>query len=217
MVGRYGGSMNRVSLTLFALALLSPSFTACEKQKEETARISGPSHQVGSGDLENSIRSRFAADEQLRTAKLRVDADKEKQVVTISGTVDSERLRAKALDLARRAQPQLTILDQINITPAEVRRDDFPEQMAREEWVKAKHFDKTAGNRLDDAWIYGKIVAKLISASQASPRTVSVDVTNNVVTLRGNVQNITQKAEAERIARETEGVKRVENQLKINA
>jgi osmotically-inducible protein OsmY len=40
-------------------------------------------------------------------------------------------------------------------------------------------------------------------------------VVNNVVTLRGAVDTAEQRAEAERIARDTEGVKRVVNQLKI--
>jgi len=42
-----------------------------------------------------------------------------------------------------------------------------------------------------------------------------VDVVNNAVTLRGAVDTQDQKSEAERIARTTEGVKNVNNQLKI--
>jgi osmotically-inducible protein OsmY len=42
-----------------------------------------------------------------------------------------------------------------------------------------------------------------------------VDVKNNMVTLRGTVDTAEQKAEAERIAKETEGVKRVNSLLKI--
>ena len=38
---------------------------------------------------------------------------------------------------------------------------------------------------------------------------------NNVVTLRGTVDTAEQKAEAERVARETDGVKRVINQLRV--
>jgi osmotically-inducible protein OsmY len=42
-----------------------------------------------------------------------------------------------------------------------------------------------------------------------------VDVDRNVVTLRGTVETAMEKAEAERIAKETEGVTRVNNQLKV--
>ena len=42
-----------------------------------------------------------------------------------------------------------------------------------------------------------------------------VDVNNNAVTLRGRVETAAQKTEAERVAKNTEGVKSVSNQLKV--
>ncbi|MGE0684991.1 MAG: BON domain-containing protein, partial [Candidatus Binatia bacterium] len=99
----------------------------------------------------------------------------------------------------------------------EVSRKDYTPQMAKEEWTKAKQLGEKVGNRLDDAWIHGKIVAKLVATAKASAPTVSVDVDNNVVTLRGTVQDAEQKTEAERIAKETDGVKRVDNQVKVSA
>ena len=89
--------------------------------------------------------------------------------------------------------------------------------MAKEEWAKAKQLGEKVGDRLDDAWIHGKIIAKLIANSKTSQRTVSVDVNNNVVTLRGTVPDAEQKTEAERIAKATDGVKRVDNRLNVSA
>jgi len=40
-------------------------------------------------------------------------------------------------------------------------------------------------------------------------------VADNVVTLRGNVESTYARSEAERIAKETDGVKKVTNQLKV--
>jgi len=131
--------------------------------------------------------------------------------------VETESLRTKALDLAKSTQPDVMIQDQIEVTPTEVSRKDYTQQMAKEEWTKAKQLGEKVGNRLDDAWIHGKIVAKLVATAKASPRTVGVDVDNNVVTLRGTVQDAEQKTEAERIAKETDGVKRVDNQVKVSA
>jgi osmotically-inducible protein OsmY len=131
--------------------------------------------------------------------------------------VESEALRNKAIDLARHAQPELRIQDQIEITPTEISRNDDTEPVAREEWAKAKQLGGKVGNWLGDAWIHGKIVAKLIANSKSSQRTVSVDVNNNVVTLRGTVRDAEQKTETERIAKETEGVQWVDNQLKVSA
>ena len=58
-------------------------------------------------------------------------------------------------------------------------------------------------------------MAKLIGDSKTPERKINVDVVNNVVTLRGMVETADQKAEAGRIAKETEGVKSVNNQLKV--
>jgi osmotically-inducible protein OsmY len=60
-----------------------------------------------------------------------------------------------------------------------------------------------------------KIVAKLIGDADTPERKINVDVVDNVVTLRGTVDSPQQKAEAERIAKETDGVKSVKNQLKV--
>jgi len=46
-------------------------------------------------------------------------------------------------------------------------------------------------------------------------RKINMDVKNNVVTLRGMVETAEQKTEAEQIAKSTEGVKSVNNQLKV--
>jgi osmotically-inducible protein OsmY len=55
----------------------------------------------------------------------------------------------------------------------------------------------------------------LIADSQTPARKINVDVVNKVVTLRGAVESAAAKAEAERIAKETEGVGRVRNLLKV--
>ena len=102
------------------------------------------------------------------------------------------------------------------VKPAEVTRAEYTEDLAREAREKAKGAGETIGDSLDDAWIHTKIVTKLIGNSTTPERKINVDVVNNTVTLRGAVQNAAQKAEAERVAKETDGVKRVVNRLTIN-
>jgi osmotically-inducible protein OsmY len=60
-----------------------------------------------------------------------------------------------------------------------------------------------------------KIVAKLLTDKDTPERKINVDVDHNVVTLRGNVDTVEAKTEAERLAKETDGVKRVNNMLKV--
>jgi osmotically-inducible protein OsmY len=93
----------------------------------------------------------------------------------------------------------------------------YTEEQAREERARAKENKETIGDTLDDAWIHTKIVAKLIANSKTPERKINVDVVNNVVTLRGTVDTAEEKAAAEQTAKETEGVTKVINQLKVAA
>lgn len=91
----------------------------------------------------------------------------------------------------------------------------YSEEQAREERERAKANKETIGQSLEDAWLHTKIVAKLISDSDTPERKINVDVVDGAVTLRGTVETAAAKTEAERIAKETEGVKKVTNQLKV--
>lgn len=91
----------------------------------------------------------------------------------------------------------------------------YTEEQARQERERAKANKETIGETLDDAWIHTKIVAKLIGDTKTPERKINVDVVNGVVTLRGTVDTAEAKTEAERTAKETEGVKKVNNQLKV--
>jgi len=91
----------------------------------------------------------------------------------------------------------------------------YTEEQAREERERAKANKETVGQSLDDAWIHTKIVAKLIGDTQTPERKINVDVVEGAVTLRGEIDTVEAKAEAERVAKETDGVKKVTNQLKV--
>ena len=93
----------------------------------------------------------------------------------------------------------------------------YTEEQAREEREKAKANKETVGQSLEDAWIHTKVVAKLISDSQTPERKINVDVVDGAVTLRGQVDKAEGKAEAERLAKDTDGVKSVKNELKVVA
>ncbi len=74
---------------------------------------------------------------------------------------------------------------------------------------------RTAGTQLDDATVTSKVEAKLAGDPQVSGFNVDVDTMDGVVTLRGEVESATAKAEAEKLARDTEGVRGVRNELSV--
>lgn len=103
------------------------------------------------------------------------------------------------------------------VTPAPTATPKYSEDQAKEERARAKENKETVGDTLEDAWIHTKVVAQLIGNSATPERKINVDVVNGEVTLRGTVDTPEAKTEAERIAKGTEGVKKVVNQLKVAA
>ena len=170
---------------------------------------------VTSPDLERMVKDKLALDPQLSARKIDVSADAEKNQITLSGDVPTEQIRMRAVELAKAARTGVSVVDKIDVKPAEISRAEYTEEMARKARDKAKEAGDKIGESLEDAWIHSKITAKLIGDSTTPARKINVDVKNNAVTLRGEVDSAAAKAEAERIAKETDGVKRVSNLLKV--
>lgn len=66
-----------------------------------------------------------------------------------------------------------------------------------------------------DAVITSKVKAKLAADPQTSALEIDVDTLDGEVTLRGMVGTDEEREDAERLARQTEGVSEVDNQLEI--
>lgn len=167
--------------------------------------------------LQQDIQGRLNADPDLSAAKLDVDAHAKDNRVTLSGTVPSESLRTRAVEMAKAGRPGLEVTDKIDVKPREVSRSEYTEEMARDARERAKASGDTVGSSINDAWIHTKISSKLVTDKDTPARKINVDVVDGVVTLRGQVGTADAKAEAARIAMETDGVKRVRNQLIVRA
>jgi osmotically-inducible protein OsmY len=92
-------------------------------QVESPSAAAGVAQGTGSpsaanAKLEEAVKSMLRRDNQLRTANLKVDADVTKNEVTLSGTVDSEAMRNKAVELAKTAQVGVVVNNRIRVRPA---------------------------------------------------------------------------------------------------
>lgn len=170
---------------------------------------------MSDSELKNSVKAKIDSDTQLKAANLGVDANASTNQVTLSGSVDTQALRTRAVELAMSTRTGLMVTDKINVKSGEVSRTDYTEDLAKQARDKAKAAGDKIGDTLDDAWIHTKIVAKLLTNSNTPESKINVDVVNNVVTLRGTVDTAAQKTEAETVAKNTDGVKSVSNQLKV--
>jgi hyperosmotically inducible periplasmic protein len=71
------------------------------------------------------------------------------------------------------------------------------------------------GQQVDDAAITAAVKAKLATDGNINPFNIDVDTNEGVVTLQGRVDKTEARTEAERLARETDGVRRVINLIKV--
>jgi hyperosmotically inducible periplasmic protein len=76
---------------------------------------------------------------------------------------------------------------------------------------------RTAGAVVDDAVITTGVKAQLIGDEETKARQINVSTSSGVVQLDGFVDSASAKAEAGRLARSVDGVKRVQNNLDVQA
>jgi hyperosmotically inducible periplasmic protein len=198
------------------LAISTLALFGCSHDRE-VADNKPAAVKVTDSDIENKIRAKYDADAAIKAADLDIDADADGNKVTLSGTVESQALRTRAVEMAKAAHTNVVVTDKIDVKPREVARTEYTEDMARTERERAKESGDEVGTSLDDAWIHTKVATKLMADERTPQNKINVDVNNNVVTLRGTVETAEQKAAAEQVARATEGVKSVKNMLKVGA
>lgn len=74
---------------------------------------------------------------------------------------------------------------------------------------------RSVGTQVDDAAITATVKAKLAADGDINPFNIDVDTNEGVVTLQGRVAKPEARSKAEELARETSGVKRVINLVKV--
>jgi osmotically-inducible protein OsmY len=82
---------------------------------------------------------------------------------------------------------------------------------------KTANAAKKTGRAIDDGWIKSKIYAQYMADwnTVLDDSDIDVDVDNNMVTLNGTVKSAAAKAKAVDIAKKTDGVKGVKDNLKV--
>ena len=160
------------------------------------------------------IQAKYFTDDEVKGRN--IDVDTNNGVVTLNGTVENEAQRRQAVTLARTTDGVRDVTDRLTI---DATNDRTVSGAARTGMQGAERQAERATADLErpDAWITTKVQAKYFLDAEVKGHEINVDTNNGIVTLKGTVENAQQKKEAEAIARDTEGVKRVVNQLTIGA
>jgi hyperosmotically inducible protein len=163
--------------------------------------------------ITTAVKSKLAADDTVKAYQ--IDVDTADGVVTLTGAVDSAPAREQAVALARETDGVRDVMDRITIDARPTATTGDVRDEARDAGDRAGAAADRTGNAMGDAAITGAVKSKFLGDTAISGLKIDVDTKNGVVTLTGNVKT---KAEADRAvsaARETEGVTRVVNNLKV--
>jgi hyperosmotically inducible periplasmic protein len=172
------------SIPLFVLAASMLLVGACTRTTD--AGITG------------TVKTKLAADDQVKASEINVDTSA--GVVTLTGSVDSEAARDRAVQLAKATSGVRDVKDMISVREG-AHDGDAPDP------------SRTVGERIDDATITMKVKAKLLEDPLVKGLKIDVDTRDGVVYLTGTVRSDAERTQAIQIARTTEGVKNVEANL----
>ncbi len=171
-------SKNKGSLSLIALLAVG-SLIGCSRTQQ-------------SPDVADNIRKSL---DQANLHNVSVSQDRDKGVVTLSGTVAADGDKAQAESIAKSLAAGQVVSDQVAVLPAGGESD-----------AKAVNsdLDKAIDKNVDAALIQNKM-----------QKGVRYDVKNGVVTLKGTVNSQSQRAQVEKVASTVPNVKQVVNELDV--
>lgn len=195
-------------IAVLACALVPIWLSGCSRVEERPA-----TDQLTDERLREMVQARLQSDANIRRLNLEVAADAGRKSVELQGVAFTERQRDKAVELARSARPDLAVDNRIDVTPYEMPREMFDEEMMTDVKTEAGRMGDRLSDSLDDGWLHMKVVARLIADSKTPQRTINVDVADSVVTLRGTVPSQESRGQAETVVRSVSGIADVRNQL----
>ena len=145
-----------------------------------------------SPDVTENIRKSL---DQAGFKDVSVSEDREKGVVTLTGSVPTDTDKQQAESIAKSTAPNLVIADQISVRPP-----------GNESEAKAvdSDLDKAIEKNLDATLVKHRL-----------KKDVKYDVKNGVVTLTGKVPSQTKREQVERLAASVPNVKQVVNEIEV--
>jgi osmotically-inducible protein OsmY len=163
--------------------------------------------------ITTNVKTKLAADDTVKAYDVNVDT--RNGVVTLTGEVDSATEKEVAIRIARETEGVRDVVDQIRIGEATPTAGIDNPDRDRDVSGTIREEGRQAGQAVSDAALTTTVKSKFLADDMVKGLNIDVDTQDGVVTLTGNVAT---KAEADRammLARQTEGVSRVVDNLKV--
>jgi osmotically-inducible protein OsmY len=188
-------------LVLGAIVLAAAAAACTRGETDEAARRTAGEvrdaaavarDRLADGWLATKVQAQYFADEDVKARYIDVSADE--GVITLRGRVDSDTSREQAVQIAKNTDGVREVRDLLRVGAAA---------------------DANAAPH-DDTWLTTQIQARYFADSVVDGD-VDVAAQSGVVTLSGRVASEREKAQAVAIARDVDGVARVEDRLVVDS
>jgi hyperosmotically inducible periplasmic protein len=217
MMKSRGLSILALPVLLFATAAFAMPQGVKEKTKDAGQAVKDTAKKTGNAISDSwitlKVHSQFVPEDTLEGRD--IDVDTKNGVVTLNGTVPTEAGRARAMAIAKATDGVTNVTDNLRIAAAHD-MSAMAGQAARDAGKKAKEATGTTGKAITDGWIKSKLAAQYVTEDSLDKSDIDIDVSKGNVVLNGAVRTTAARARAAEIAKTTDGVKSVKNNLKID-
>ena len=192
--------MNRRYTTILALAVIATLSLGCTRDNPRAESIRTAGDSIHDASITMRIKTTYLFNGHLNP--FRINVDTRDGVVTLHGTVPSDIHRDLAGAIAKSADGVSEVDNELRVEPA--KSGDGPDEA-----------DKSFGQSVRDSTTSASIKMTLALQRGVKASHIAVHTDRGTVTLTGEVDSQAERQLAARIARETEGVTNVENQLDV--
>lgn len=209
------GALGAVTVLTVGCSRTDASRNAREAATEVRGVAAEAGERLADGWLTTKVQAQYFADRDVKARYINVSS--RDGIVTLKGYVDSEPTREMVVQIARNTDGVLKVNDQllVGVAPG---KDSF-------EGVTSAGSVATSGNEYDatinagaaaartDEQITSTVQARFYLDPMMKTRVIDVQTRGGVVTLRGQVADEMERAQALILARQASGVTRVEDLL----
>ena len=183
--------------------------------KQETATAARKSgNAVTDSWITMKVHSQFVPEDALEGSD--IDVTTNGGIVTLTGTVPTAAGKSRAAAIAKATDGVKSVTDRLRVAPEPNRDATAAAGAAAREGAKdTKDATRSAGHTVSDGWMTSKIYSQFITEDALEGSDIDVDVDKGAVTLKGTVPTQAASTRAAAIAKATDGVKSVHNNLKV--
>lgn len=173
----------------------------CDNRADQSSKQAGATQDITDTAITAGVKSKLALDRNLDSSDISVET--RGGTVTLTGSVDNAAARSAAEIATRSFSGVTNVNNRLSVSSPTVAA------AATNTGEAAMATGDAAAQAMSDTWITTKVKSVLLADSEAKGLEVNVDTKDGVVSLEGELTSQAAVDHVEALARDVEGVKRV--------